>query len=274
MSSSALHLPALRVLGTGFFAPEYGSVRDVCAGVKRAPVMPPFALVEGRARRFTSLVTQMHLEAAGQAVAASSVDARTVRTIFASAGGELGTAVALLGAIGANEPLSAARFVQSVHNTPSGVFGVATGNTAPSNTIAAGPDTVAAALVEAALASPEDPGPLLVSFGDEAIPDVFRIARNYAPCAVAFVVAQVRDDNAESKREPRLELRADAHVGTRDAFDAFGDFRYSPVAPALAILRALQSVTSEHSDVHVGALAPSGPWSGISCRVVRAESSR
>ena len=253
-------LPSMRVLGTGFFAPEYAALADVRAGVERAPVPPPFALVEGRARRFTSLVTQMHLDASGTAIRASGVDAKAVRSIFASSGGELATAVHILDSINETASVSAARFVQSVHNTPSGVFSIATGNVLSSTTIAAGSDTVAAALVEAALLCAEDPSPVLVSFGDEAVPALFRPQRAYRAFAAALVLAR-------HGTGPTLTLcTSDASRDGR-ALDAgsFGDLDASPIRAAIALLEAVAAGGTH--DVAVGSLASEGPWSGLSCKV-------
>ncbi len=255
-SEARIELPAFFVLGTGFFAPSYASVDAVHRGEARAAVMPTFPIVLGRARRFTSLVTQMHLEASGLALAAATVDAKRVRSIFASANGELATALHILESMDASASVSAARFVQSVHNTPSGVFSIATGNTLPSNTVAAGEDTVAAALVEAAWMCAEDPSPVLVSFADEPIPALFRPEREVTALAVAFVVA---GEGAGRK----CTLYADDGVSPEPGASGQHDVS-SPIRLALALAASLGA---RHDAMLLGSLATDGPWSRVCCRI-------
>jgi hypothetical protein len=107
---------------------------------------------------------------------------KRVRTVFASVQGEVATAASFLRAIAADEALSPARFAQSVHNTPSGLFSIAAGNLEASTTLSAGVHTLAIALQEAHLLLLEDPAPVLVSFADEAIP----VELGALDCGVAF----------------------------------------------------------------------------------------
>jgi hypothetical protein len=93
------------------------------------------------------------------------------RSVFASPHGEIHRTVELLGSLADGEPLSPNGFSLSVHNTASGLYAIASGNRAPSTAVAAGRDTLAMALVDAAgwLARGEER--VLLVFGDEPLPD-------------------------------------------------------------------------------------------------------
>lgn len=252
-------LPTLTVLGTGFFAPAYETLADAMAERARAAVAPKFPLVEGRNRRFTSLVTQMHMDACGQALSASGVSPKSVRSIFASAGGELETAVAILDGITQSAQVSAARFVQSVHNTPSGVFSIATGNTEPSNTITAGEDTVAVALFEAALLLSESSASVIVSFGDEAIPSVFRTLNTYSSFAAAIVLGCEKRAGCATLR---LQTFAEGDVLRSPGGAVPAPFASSPIGSMTALLHAV--TRSEKSTIAVGSISLA---TSIACEV-------
>lgn len=160
----------LGVLGHGFFATRWEHARDALEDRRlEALRAPAFRLAQGRLRRFTSLVTQMHLEVCGQALERAQLAADSVVSVFASAYGETETTLELLRGINDQKVASAARFAQSVHNTPSGLFSIATGNRHPSTALAADEHTFARALCEAKLLSLETERPVLLSMADDAI---------------------------------------------------------------------------------------------------------
>lgn len=183
-------LPPFHVLGCGFFAPDYDDVEDALADRRRAePRVPPFALVTGRLRRFTSLVTQMHLEVCGQALAAANIEGHVPYTVFASELGETSTTIELLRGMTDQGVASAARFAQSVHSTPSGIFSIATNNRRASSAVAAGEHTFEAALLESRLLTLETGTPVLLSIADDAAPALLGSQRPGAALAASFLLA-------------------------------------------------------------------------------------
>lgn len=196
-------LGTLTVLGHAFFAPRFASVADALVEEHRQSMAPVFALVEGRLRRFTSLVTQMHLEVAGQALAHAGVAPRDVHPVFTSAYGETATTVTLLEGIHDAHVASAARFPQSVHNTPSGLFSIATGNQHPASVLAAGEAGFAAGMLEALALLGDGKGPVLLTAVDDRIPSVLR---SHAPGeALAMALVLAADGPASA---PRLAVRS------------------------------------------------------------------
>jgi hypothetical protein len=162
------------VVATSFFSTHHASAADVLAGRERTVTAPAYALLVGRARRFTSLATQMHMEVLG------ALPHEPTAAVFATVDGEIQTAEKLI----ADFPLvSGARFALSVHNSPSGVYSVATGSTAPTTTVT-GSNAVAAGWLEAALTAQ----PVLLSIADEPVPAVFHGPTQPVGVAAGFLL--------------------------------------------------------------------------------------
>lgn len=175
---------ALHVVGAAFFSTRHASAQDVLAGRERASTAPACGLLVGRARRFTSLVTQMHIEVCG-ALQAEADDPPVA--VFATCHGEIQTAERLIADFRETSMVSSARFALSVHNTPSGVYSVATGSNAPSTTVT-GTNAIAAGWLEASLTALDTGRTVLLSIADEPVPAVFRGPAEPAGVAAAFLI--------------------------------------------------------------------------------------
>jgi hypothetical protein len=209
-----------QILDSRFFSTHHASAADVLAGNERAPVQPAYALLVGRARRFTSLVTQMFCEVTGELHRDASL------AVFATCHGEIQTAEKLIADIRDHQPLSSARFALSVHNTASGLYSVATASTEATTTIT-GTNAVAAGWLEAVLTALDSPRPVLLAIADEPVPASFRGPAEHAGVAAAFLIAR--------------------GTGKQLAFVPHGE----PVATPLALARAV-----EGQPVVLGEIAP------------------
>lgn len=177
---------AVRIRDASLFSTLHASAHDVLAGIERESMPPAYKLLVGRARRFTSLVTQLHMEVAG----ALAIQAeRPPVTVFATTHGEIQTAETLIADFRDNRVVSSARFALSVHNTPSGLYSVATGNTAASTTLT-GTNAIAASWLEAALIALETDRDVLLSIADEPVPAIFQGPTEPSGIGAAFLLAQ------------------------------------------------------------------------------------
>lgn len=174
---------AVELLGASFFATHYASAADAAAGRARPFVPPEFRLLTGRARRFTSLVTQMHLEVCGGLPAVERPSA-----VFATCHGEIQTAAKLIADFRDTGMVSSAQFALSVHNSPAGLYSLATGNTEPTTTIT-GANAVAAGWLEAAVTAAANNEMVLLSIADEPVPAVFERPDEPLGFAAAFLLA-------------------------------------------------------------------------------------
>lgn len=175
-------LPPVQVLGASFFSTHHASARDALEHRERAVTAPTYPLLVARARRFTSLVTQLHVEVIG---ALPPVDAP--HAVFATVHGEIQTAEKLIADFRDAGVVSSARFALSVHNSPSGVYSVATGNLAPTTTVT-GDNALAAGWLEAVLTVLDTGRPVILSIADEPVPAVFHGPATPVGVAAAFLL--------------------------------------------------------------------------------------
>lgn len=178
---------SLAVMGCGFFSTHHASAEAAARDERCEPQKPKFGLLVARARRFTSLVTQMHVEVCGQALATAPSDTRP-HTIFSSHHGEVQIAADLIFDLLTHKSVSSARFALSVHNAPSGLVSIATANTHGTTTIAAGENSFAAGLLETFLIARERRAPVLLSYADEPIPALFGGPPNAVGTAFALLL--------------------------------------------------------------------------------------
>jgi hypothetical protein len=176
---------AIEILGASFFATHHASADDAVAGAEREFTAPAFPLLVGRARRFTSLVTQLHMEVIGSLPRRPGHEQPAA--VFATCHGEIQTAQRLIADFREHAGVSSAQFAYSVHNTPSGLHAIATGNTAPATTIT-GENAIAAGWLEAALVARETGRPVVLSIADEPVPPAFRGPVEPGGVAAAFLV--------------------------------------------------------------------------------------
>jgi hypothetical protein len=181
---TAAAIASVHILGASFFSTHHASAEDALAGRERGFTPPAFGLLVGRARRFTSLVTQLHLEVCG---ALQTDAAAPPLAVFATCHGEIQTAERLIADLREAKVLSSARFALSVHNTPSGLYSVATGSSAPSTTVT-GVNAIAAGWLEAALTALDAGQTVLLSIADEPVPAVFQGPAEPAGVAAAFLL--------------------------------------------------------------------------------------
>ncbi|HEY9034615.1 MAG TPA: beta-ketoacyl synthase chain length factor [Pseudomonadales bacterium] len=152
---------------------------------ERNPALP---FIAPMLRRRLSRLSRLALKVAYIA----AEDNHTLPTVFCSRHGEIHRTRGLLNDLAAGERLSPMAFSLSVHNTASGLYSIASGNTAPSTAIAAGRDTLAMAAVEAAGLLLQHPQVLLV-FADEPLPGDYREFADESTAAFGLALLLNRD---------------------------------------------------------------------------------
>jgi len=215
------------LVGAGLWAPGIEDFNAWVAGRSDGPVEPKAALIPPKLARRASFLSRMAAEVASQA--AAGVDLSLVRTVHASAYGEVQTLEVLLNMLYDDGVLSPARFHNSVHNTAAGHLSIATGNRAFSTTIAAGADTVAMGLFEAMALLQDSGEDVLVLFADEA-PGPFGLAA-FQSLAIALHLT-AKPKGPKLSRPHRAE--------SASAYEPPAAFAHNPIAPALALLDAVR----------------------------------
>jgi hypothetical protein len=172
--------------------------------------MPALPFIPSMQRRRFSRLSRLQLQVAYDCAAGN----HHLRTIFCSRHGEIHRTHGLLAEMAKGEPLSPMAFSLSVHNTASGLYSIASGNTAPSTALAAGRDTLAMAFVEAAgqLGHAEE---VMLVFGDEPLPEDYEIFSDEYTVPFGLALRFKKTDAMNSLRT--IHLRRGESYAARDS---------------------------------------------------------
>jgi hypothetical protein len=209
---------------------------------------PAAALLPARMRGRASPLTLMLAEVVAQAARRAGVDAARLPSVFGSAYGEMNTTGLLIAQLSAADgQLSPAKFQASVHNTAAAQLSIALHNPRFTTSIAAGHDTVAMCLVEAAAWLAQHPGELLVACADEAPCAALQPAAAFPQLAAAFVLSSEAAPGCA-----RVELLApEIYDGAASPYPTD-----NPVSSAVALAQALSAATP--GIVALSSAAPDG----------------
>lgn len=188
-----------------------------------------------RLMRGTSTITRMSAAVASRALESSGADPRTIPAVFGSAFGEIAIAIEQLEMmVSGDGQVSPALFKNSVHNTGAGVFSIAHGNHRMSTSLAAGPLTVAYALLEGRGVLDEGAPCVVVVVGDEALPEPLAGIVQWESFAAAWVLS--REPPGDGR--PRIRLSPPEPVAAPIAAPPPG-LAAHPCRSAHALLTAL-----------------------------------
>ena len=202
---------AVAVCGPGLG--DWDSSQLVLSGAevyRAAPIVlaAPAQLSPAERRRAAPSV-KLALGVGAAAVAQSGLDAGGLAAVFASSGADGETIAAILAALAtAQREVSPTRFHNSVHNAPSGYWGIAVQSREPVSSVSCHDASFAAGLLEAAVqAVAGDRAMLLVGY-DLPYPAPLDQMRHFdAGFGVALVVRPVSSSRAASSQAGLAELR-------------------------------------------------------------------
>ncbi len=198
--------------GIGVRGPGLGgwpATHDVLAG--RAPyeaastvlIAPP--LLPPAERRRVGKGVKVALEVGLEAVAHSGRDATTLASVFASSSGDGDNCDAICRALATDRLISPTRFHNSVHNAPSGYWGIAAQSMAFSTSLCAFDASFAAGLMDAITQLSCGADAVLLVAYDAPYPEPLHTAR---PTPDAFGVALVLAREPGAKALARIEIAA------------------------------------------------------------------
>ena len=197
-----------------------------------ATVVPALQCLPSAERRRTGVPVRIALTAGLEATAAAGADPAGLPAIFSSSGGDGQNLHEICTALASGErQLSPTRFHNSVHNAPSGYWGIATGATPASNALCAYDASFGAGLLEALTQVHTEQRPVLLVAYDAQYPEPLRSAR---PIPDAFAVALVLAPARKAAALARLEVR----LGNAPA-DQLPDVRLEALRQAVPAARCL-----------------------------------
>mgnify|MGYP001816463794 FL=1 len=225
---------AIGVLGAGVCIPDEALASELQLDDCELDV----AILPPMVRRRTSLATRIAVSAASRACAGGDLQ---MPAIFVSAAGEMRVTDGLCQAIAREAfPLSPTQFHNSVHNSASAYWSMATGSMAPMQAMSALQDCFAMGLLEAACQLQAQAGRLLLVVYDEPMPADLLPGFDWQACAFALLLGTPSQG---------LPLMSRPFVHAEEA-TGDGSTALSSRTPAMAGLPLLQALRNPVSGRH------------------------
>jgi len=254
---------AVELCGPGLA--DWSSFEAVVAGgatYRAAPVVlqPPVQLSPAERRRAIASV-KLALAVGAAAVQQCGRDPATLPAVFASSGADAETISAILATLTtAAREVSPTRFHNSVHNAPSGYWGIGTQSQEAVTSISCHDGSFASGLMEAAVQAVSGDRPVLLVAYDLGYPEPLNAARQVEGCfGVALVLGPVHAGRGLAELTISMAPNGDGGVTSCSDPGLEALRRGNPAARALPLLarlaaRSVGSVRLElsHSALDVG----------------------
>lgn len=170
--------------------------RDAPTAILAPAQLPPAE------RRRVGKGVKIALEVGFAAVADAGLDAADLPSVFTSSSGDGDNCDAICRALADDRLISPTRFHNSVHNAPSGYWGIASGAMAPSTSLCAYDDSFVAGLDDAMTQIAAGADAVLLVAYDAPYPEPLHAARPTPDAfGVAFVIAREADERARARIE-------------------------------------------------------------------------
>lgn len=233
-------IDGIGLLGPGL--PDWPAARAVLVGdapytpgATQLPAPPSLPPAE---RRRAGVSVKLALAVGHEAIAAAGRDARTLSTVFASSGADGDNCHAICNALAsADRHISPTRFHNSVHNAPSGYWGIASKAMAPSNVICAYDGCFGAGLLEALTQIAVDACDAVLVAYDAPYPEPLNAKRPMpAPMGIALTLAPRKSAHSLARIDVSLSDAAPDALA-EPALEALR--RAIPAARGLPLLQAV-----------------------------------
>ena len=262
MSGGAIRVgvEAVELRGPGLT--NWTVARPVLAGIelyRPAPIVlePPPQLSPAERRRAIPSV-KLALAVGAGAVEQSGLDPKTLPAVFASSGADGETISAILAVLVTPErEVSPTRFHNSVHNAPSGYWGVAMQSREAVTSVSGYDASFATGLLESSVQAVSGSRPVLLIAYDLPYPEPLDSARRIAGSfGVAFVLSPERSDRALAELHISIAAPPAGEASRCADHGLEGLRRGNPAARSLPLLAALAARSTErvHLDLSHGAL--------------------
>ncbi|GGC07316.1 hypothetical protein GCM10007205_15590 [Oxalicibacterium flavum] len=248
--NARVHIQAVGVIGPGAGNwQEWAALLQAEASyVRNATVVPALNALPAAERRRTGAGVKLALACGMEALQNAGVAPAEVTTVFCSSGGDGENCHMICQALaGSDRLISPTRFHNSVHNAPSGYWGIASGAMLPSTSLCAYDGGFAVGLLEAAVQVAVEQRPVLLVVYDTPYPEPLHATR---PLADQFAVAMLLTPQAAANGLGSIALALDDAAQTAMQHADLETVRRGiPAARSLPLLRAL--ATRRQEDVQL-----------------------
>lgn len=248
--NARVHIQAVGVIGPGAgnWQEWTALLQDEAGYVRSATVVPALNVLPAAERRRTGAGVKLALACGMEALQNAGVAPAEVTTVFCSSGGDGENCHMICQALaGSDRLISPTRFHNSVHNAPSGYWGIASGAMLPSTSLCAYDGGFAVGLLEAAVQVAVEQRPVLLVVYDTPYPEPLHAMR---PLADQFAVAMLLTPQAAANGLGSIALALDDAAQTVMQHADLETVRCGvPAARSLPLLRAL--ATGQQEDVQL-----------------------
>ena len=240
MTTQNIYLDGVGLLGPGLTG--WDQVCDVLTGrqpyVAAPTALPAVEKLPPAERRRVGAPVKLSMAIGLEAARQAGADLANLATVFSSTEADCDNSHAILEALASpDRALSPTRFHNSVHNAPSGYWGIATGSMQPSTSLSAFDATFVAGLLEAATQAISNGQPCLLLAYDTAYPEPLQRLR---PIPTAMGVALVLNPCQTPTARALLKLTLSDAAATRMTQNDLEHLRQSiPAARSLPLLALL-----------------------------------
>lgn len=248
--SVKVYIDAIGMLGPGAANwPQWREILQNEDDYQAEPaVLPVLDVLPAAERRRVGASVRLALSCGLQALAAAQINPAEVTTVFSSSGGDGENCSHICEALASNDRLiSPTRFHNSVHNAPSGYWGIASGAMLPSASISAHDASFAAGLLEAAVQCRVADKPVLLVAYDSPYPQPLHAARTIADC---FAIALLLAPQATARSISGMEIVPVMHAGSKMRNAALEQVRLGiPAARCLPMMQVLANIPDAQAHV-------------------------
>lgn len=253
----SVYLDAVSVIGPG--ADNWNEwraiLRDTKTYVSASTRTPTANALPSAERRRTGIGVKLAIASGMEALGMADIDPASMTTVFSSSGGDGDNCHLICEALaGADRLISPTRFHNSVHNAPSGYWGIASGAMLPSTSLCAYDASFAAGLLEACTQAYVEKRPVLYVAYDTPYPEPLQSVRPITDqFAVGLLISPAKADNSIARIT--LDLCRDEPTEMDDS--QLDQIRKNiPAARSLPLLQALACIDDAaanalHSEVHL-----------------------
>jgi Beta-ketoacyl synthase, N-terminal domain len=242
MTSLTLYIDAIGLCGPGLesWAAAQPILRSEAPYVPSPAVITPSSFLPAAERRRVGVAVKLALATATDALQHSPHQASALLSVFSSSGGDGDNCHVICEALASDDRLiSPTRFTNSVHNAPSGYWGIALQAKPASTSLCAYDASFSAGLLEACTQAKTANAPVLLIAYDTPYPEPLRAARPIAhSLGVALVISPVPTTSTAAKVSVSLGQRA-ASTMHNPELEALR--RNVPAARGLPLLQAIAS---------------------------------
>jgi hypothetical protein len=201
-------------------------------------------------RRRTSMATRMAITAAKNACEQAAVETHNLPSVFASLGGEIQVTDSLCRSLDDDATLSPTRFLNSVHNTTAGYWGILNHCQAATTALSAADDTFAMGLLEVCVQLQSQGGNCLLVCYDELWPQYLAPPLGSFAFACALVISSEATGALGSVSIPQINVNSAVTFSKEQIILA----QAAPAAAAIPLLLALQNKLSTWVPLNIGSL--------------------